>query len=792
MLRDHLRIAFRRLRRQKGYVFLNVGGLAVALASCAMILLFVRDELSYDRFHPEADAILALNARYQFNESTTFSISGMPTAMAQALKDEIAGIENAVRWDGASLSFLGYEELDRTEYVYLTDPAFFDVFNFPLVRGNPDTALDDPSSLILTPEVAARYFGTDDPIGQTLTTEEGDAYVVTGIIEPPPHNTEFSFSLIARYPTVSPEQIAEAGSDAWSPTGQVTTYVKLAQGFSTEQFEALMPGFLELHMGSTAQNFTLLPERLVDLHLRRKVGRSASGLYGDIKYVWMFSGIAALILLIACINYTNLATARSLQRAREVGVRKADGAGRGHLVRVFLGESILMCGLATIVAVVLVDAGLPAFSRLTGKEIDVNWLSDPFLIPGFVGLTVLVSLLAGAYPAAVLSRFQPILALRGATGEGGGRAWLRKSLVTFQFVISAGLIMCTLVMLRQLNFMQSTDLGLQPDQIVSVNLSGSLYERFPVFKDAFQRVPNVVGVSGGEVVNGGFMIIFEDDAPVRPSEGVIRVYQTDHDYVDLLGMEIVAGSDFRDSFEGSERIPVLLNEAAVEDMQLTEPIGQVISWGGDADVSYEVIGVVKDFHYGSLRQEIGPLMIRQSEAPGRVLVKVSTDDVQGTLAALEAAWAGIEQEAAFNYRFLDEQFERLYDNERRTGNLFTLAAMFAIFVSCLGLFGLAAYSAEQRTREIGIRKVLGATVGGIVGLLSKEFLRLVLIAFVLAAPVAWFIMNNWLEDFAFRIEIGPGIFALSAALALVVALSSVVWQAIRSAVADPVKSIRYE
>jgi putative ABC transport system permease protein len=422
----------------------------------------------------------------------------------------------------------------------------------------------------------------------------------------------------------------------------------------------------------------------------------------------------------------------------------------------------------------------------------VNWLSDPFLLPGFVALTLFVSLMSGAYPAAVLSRFKPILALRGSAGAGGGRAWLRKSLVTFQFVISAGLIVSTLVMLRQLHYMQSTDLGLEPDQIVSINLSGSLDERFPVFKDAFQRIPNVVGVSGGEVVNGGFMIIFQDDAPVRPSEGLIRMYQTDHGYVNLLGMEIVAGNDFRETLGDSERIPVLLNQSAVEDMQLTEPIGQVITWGRDADVFYQVIGVVKDFHYGSLRQEIGPLMIRQSEAPGRVLVKISTDDVQGTLAALETAWAGIEQEAAFNYRFLDEQFERLYDGERRTGNLFSLAAAFAIFVSCLGLFGLAAYSAEQRTREIGIRKVLGATIGGIVGLLSKEFLRLVLIAFVLAAPLAWFIMDRWLEDFAYRIEIGPGIFALSAVLALTVALSSVVWQAIRAAVADPVKSIRYE
>ena len=778
-------MTFRTLCRDKGHTFLNIGGLAIGLAACAIIALFVRDELSYDNFHPAAERIYALNSDYAYRENLNLRLLGVPEAMGQVLVDEVPGVEMAFRWRYASLRFTDVPEPDRAESIRMTDPAFLEMTGFALIRGNPNTALDEPRSLVLTPDMARTLFGADDPIGRTLRSAEGDVYTVTGIIVAPPHNTEFQFEILAPF---------EETSDAWSPAGQTQTFIRLADRFSIESFSALMPSFLSTHMGEQGTRMHIAPQRLRDLHLRRERGSTADGgLYGNITYVWMFSTIAALILLIACINYTNLATARALKRAREVGVRKAVGAARGQLAWQFLGESVLVTALATVLAVALVNWGLPPFSRLVGREIAANWAGDPWLIPAFALLIPFVGLMSGLFPSVVLSRFKPVDALKGQLGLVDTRAHVRKGLVTFQFVISVGLIICTIVMLRQLEFMQDRKLGLEADQILTIIAGNDNADRFPILKSGFEQSRNVERVAGGGVLFDSYLQFFEEDVPIRPSNDVIRVMNVDHDFVQTYGIEIVAGRDFNLEMTAARGRTVLLNESAVLDMGIENPAGMLLTSSMDDEIVWEVVGVVRDFHFRSVREAIEPLVIVQEEVShDRIAVRFGTEDVQSTLASLEEVWTEVIPGQPFTYAFLDEQFANLYVTERRTGTLFSLAAGLAILVSCLGMFGLAAFSAEQRTKEIGIRRVLGASVGRVVGMLAGDFLKLVGIAFVISAPVAWFVMKRWLDDYAYRIDMGPGIFVLAAFAALLIVFASIGWQAIRAATSDPVKALRYE
>lgn len=788
-----LRYTFRSLRRHRGYTLLNVGGLAVGLAAAAVILLFVRDELSYDRFHPEAERIYDLNADFEYRDELTLFLRGMPVAMGPTLEEELPAVELAVRWDDRQVTFTGVGDLDGVEMIQVTDPSFFEMFGFRLINGSPESVLAQPEALVFTRTAAERYFGETNPVGATLQAEGGETYTVTGIVEDPPHNTEFSFEILGRHESLAAEEVAAAESSVWNPVAQKRTFIRLAEGTSEEDFLAAAGTLLTTHMGESAEKLTLRPQRLVDLHLYRDRGSSGEGLYGSITYVWMFSGIALLILLIACINYTNLATARALQRAREVGIRKAVGAQRGELIRRFLGESVALCTVSTVAAVIIVDWGLPAFSRLTGKEIAANWLSDPWLIPGFAALTLIVGTLAGVYPSLVLSRFQPVRALKGRVGRRETNAGIRKGLVSLQFVMSVGLIICTVVMLRQLHFMLDRELGLEPEQVVSIRIPAESKDRFPILKTEFRQIPSVQSVAGGNPISNSWLLLFDDDVPVRPSEGFIYASTVDEDYVRTMEMQLVAGRDLAVERTAPQGRPILINEKAVEDMQLADPIGTVLRSDMDDESGYEVVGVVRDYHFQSLKQPIMPLMILQGEDEFlRMVIRIGTEDVQRVLTDMGAAWARVIPDEPFDYSFLDEDFAALYETERRVGRLFTLAAGLAVFVSCLGLFGLAAFSAQQRTKEIGIRKVLGASVAGIVGLVSREFLVLVGIAFVIAAPLAWYAMNRWLEDYAYRIEIGPDIFALAAFLAVVITVATIGWQAIRAATADPVKSLRYE
>jgi putative ABC transport system permease protein len=564
MWRNYLTIALRQLGRQRSYTAINIGGLAVGLASFLVIMLFVRDELSYDRFHAHADRIYKLHGTFQYND-LKLALDGMPLPMAPTLAEDLPGVELAARLKFGSFAAMDRQQERSAEVVYFTDATFFDFFTFPLRRGDPKTALAEPYSLVLTPEAAHDYFGTADPMGQTITTEDSTSYRITGVLEEIPHNSHLQFRFLGSFETL---QAQGTEVDRWQALGggQIPTYVRLAEGYTLDALKQAMPAFLEQHMGEQGASLTVGADRLTDLYLRTDRVSKGEGLRGDIRYVWLFSAIGLLILLIACINYMNLATARAAQRAREVGIHKVVGAGRGQLVGRFLAESILLCCIALALALALVELVLPAFSGLVGKDVRLDLWGDPWLLPGLVLLVVVVGTLAGSYPAFVLARFQPSKVLKGVFAAGRGTAWLRKGLVTFQFMMSVGLLICTAVMLSQMHFMQTKKLGVEPEQVVMLPVRGHVADRYEALRDLLLQHPNVLRVSAGEVIGGSGLAVFDPEAPVRPSDGLLRMFRVQPGFVETVGLTLLAGRSFSEERTADTERGILLNESAVRDL----------------------------------------------------------------------------------------------------------------------------------------------------------------------------------------------------------------------------------
>ncbi len=808
MFKNYLKIAFRNLLRHKMYSLINISGLAIGMACCILILLFVRDELSYDRFHENSDRIYRLTRTTKMGDNT-FAVVHTASAMGPTLQQDYSAVEKVVRfWRMRSDVLLRFEENKFHEHgFYFADGTVFDVFTFPLKSGDPKTALQEPYTMVITEEMAEKYFGDADPIGKVISVDNNLDFKVTGVLSNIPRNSHFKFNFLASM--ASFEELASGyfkGLGAWFNNG-FYTYLLFQENHDIPGLEKQLPAFVHKYMSESfsvvsksAYELDLNLEPLTDIYLRSNLSNQVEAV-SDIRYVYIFSVIAFFILLIACINFMILATARSTRRAREVGVRKVLGAFRPQLITQFVCESTLLSIIALSLSLGMVDLLLPFFNNLAGKALSMGYFSNAFTWIVIIGITLLVGLLAGGYPSFFLSAFQPVKVLSGASKPGSrGQPRLRKALVVFQFAISIALIVGTAIISNQLNFIQNKKLGFDKEQLVVMPIkSGSMRQRYETIKSELLQYPNVLAVTAASGLPG--QRLPADSYPVflegkDGEDWVMRTTMVDHDYLETMEIKLTAGRDFSREFSTDASAGFILNETAVKALGWDEPLGKNITWeegGPNGTKEGRIIGVIEDYHYQSLHKKIEPLVLHiQANRFSTIAVRIQMENISETLAFLEDTWRKFDPDGAFDYSFLDEDLTNKYESEIKLSKIFSYFSSLAIFIASLGLFGLASFTAEQRTKEVGIRKVLGATVANVVTLLSKDFVKLVLLANLIAWPIAWYVMNRWLQDFAYRIDIDWWVFALAGGLALVIALLTVSTQAVRAALANPVESLRYE
>ena len=795
MLKNYLRIAFRNLWRHRVFSFLNILGLTVGMTAAFLVFLYVHFELSYDRFNTRADRIYRLACDIK-TPTETLKIGITSAPMAVNIKTDFPEVESFVRFNNQSLLVRKGDIKFQEEHSAFADSSLFRIFDFPLIYGDPATALREPLSIVLSQTAAKKYFGSKNPLGQTVLLTDGSLNAtITGVMKDIPENSQIRADMLVSMSTN--KRFDSTMDKQWSNFGW-TSYLLLKPNTNPTALQAKFPAFLQQRDGDEMKKnqmyFTLFLEPLKDVYLKS----TRSGLEkGNINNVYIFSIIGIFILLIACINFINLTTARSTERAREVGIRKVVGAERSQLTKQFIGESILLCLMAFLLSFILllpVFHLLPLFNQLSGKEIS----SGIFQHPEYLGFLLLVAIgigiLAGLYPALVLSSFQPIKVLKGRFATGTRGMLLRKSLVIAQFTISIALIVSTLIVYRQLHFMRNQDLGFSNTQTLVLNTHGDDHRK--ALKQELSSIRGVLGTAMSSTIPGG-----ENPgaySQIQNKKGDMQIanldlYFVDYDYIPQYKMKIVAGRAFSREFATDTTKAMILNESAVHLFGYSSPqeaIGRRFDqWGRQG----MIIGVVKDFHFQALQQAIKPLSMRiEPDGCDQISVKVSSADLPATITAIENKWKVAIPYRPFSYFFADEFYDRQYRSEDRFGRLFVYFAVLTIFISCLGLLGLASYSTLQRTKEIGIRKVLGASVTGIINLLSKEFLKLVIIAFLISTPIAWFLMYHWLKDFAYRVDISWWIFALSGLLALLIALCTISIQAIRAALSNPIIALRSE
>ncbi|HEX9653149.1 MAG TPA: ABC transporter permease [bacterium] len=821
MFKNYLRVAVRNVIKHKMYALINICGLAIGLACTILISMWVRDESSFDRFHQNGDDLYRVNWDFKWNNNEGVG-PGTPPPLAAALSREIPEVDGATRvYPVPKMVVRHGDKFFNESRIFAVDSNFFEFFDFRLEAGNAETALDEPNSVILTGESARKYFGDEPALGKILTIGDeqemfrkryDNVFKVTGIVENPPHNSHLQFDMLT-----SMSSHPAVGFFDWSWVWmQVATYVKLDAGVSAPVVEAKIPAIVEKYAPAafTRVGFSLdellssggrwgfVLQPLTDIYLGSNQIGNRLGPIGNRVYVYLFSIIAGLILLVACINFMNLATARSANRAREVGVRKALGSQRRQLVGQFLMESILFSLLALPIALFLVELFIVTFNDLSGKSLQFN-LFDPLWLPAaLVVITLAVGLVTGSYPGFYLSSFRPVQVLKGKFQSGTKNQRFRNVLVVFQFAITIGLIACTLLVQKQMNFVRQIDLGFNKEGVVILsNDNNRLGDQAEAFKLKLRANSRIISASlaTGVPPYWGFQDYYKIEGRGDEQFDLIS-YMADDDFLKTLDIRIMQGRGFSRDF-ATDAESVILNEAAVRLFGWNDdPIGKILTYPGSpqGEARYKVIGVMKDFNFMALYSPITPFALfhtssRSYDIPDSyVVVRIPPADVENTIQALESEWKSFAPTTPFEYTFLDESLDAEYQAEQRLGKLFLMFSGLTIFIACIGLLGLAAFSAERRTKEIGIRKVLGASVPNVTALLSKEFTKWVILANFIAWPTAYFAMNHWLQNFAYRVEIGWWPFALAGGLALLIALLTVSTQAVKAALANPVEALRYE
>jgi putative ABC transport system permease protein len=780
---SYIKISLRNIKRQKGFSLINIVGLAIGMAVCILILIWVQDELSYDRFHANADRIFRAIEHEELAGGEVLSYTQQGPALGPVLKSEYPEILESVRYDSMSNLLVQYGDHQFYEKGFsFVDPEFLTVFTFLLKVGDPETALKDPSSIVISERMAKKYFTQSDPMGKVLRVDNRVEFIVSGVMENVPKNSHLQFEFLVPFVTI--KQFGQP-IDGWG-SFYLDTYVLLAENVDYHDVNAKIRNVISEHSEGDSFTVDLQPLKRIRLFSNTILTPQVAG---DIKFVVIFSLIAVFILLNACINFMNLTTARSGRRAKEIGMRKVVGASRRQLIRQFFGESILLAFISLIVAVWLVYLLCPAFSQLSAKQISFSMLAQGSVILGLLGITLCAGLISGIYPALVLSAFQPVTVLKRIITSGKRGAAFRRILVIFQFTMTSVLIIGMFVVFQQLNFLRKQDMGFDKDQVVCIRLPRNLISKVDLLKTSFEKIPEVIGTSSASAIPGrrrALMTLNEWEGRGSDDRIELGITHIDEDFLSLFKLEMAEGRFYSREFTSDEDEALVVNEAAIRAMSMENPLGKRV-------LDARIVGVVKDFHMRSLHYKVAPLALILNKNRARyVFVKIMASNPPRTLASLESAWSSIVPEYPFEYRFLDEDLEQLYQVERHLGKVVNASAALALFVACLGLFGLASFVAEQRTKEIGIRKVLGASVPGIFSLLSRDFIKWVLIANLIAAPIAGYAMTKYLNFYAYHSNLGPVSFLLPVFLTLIVALLTVCWQVLRVAWADPVRSLRYE
>jgi putative ABC transport system permease protein len=793
MLKNYLKITLRNIKKHKGYSFINISGLAVGMACCVLILLWVKDELSFDRFHENAEKIYRVT-EHQYNSSGDyFPVAVTPWPLAEALKNDFPEVVESARLQILSGRLISYKEKKIYERDFVAaDPSFLRIFSFPLVEGDISTAMTEPHTILITDDAAARYFGEEDPIGKILTYNNRYDFKVIGVLENTPHNSHIQFDFLVPFEST----LREFGwTDSWW-TNNYTTYIQLADSASVQHISDKVSDYLKKLNGRTRTKLVLQP--LADIHLRSDY---AIDLYGHTEntaiYVYAFSVIALFVLLIACINFMNLSTARSDKRSKEVGLRKVVGASRQNIMTQFYGESLFLTLISFFSAIVLVYLFLPAFNNVSGKLLTLNSLKEPVLLLGLFGIMLMTGLVAGSYPALVQSSFRPVDSIKGTglrPSTKSGKSLFRRTLVVTQFTLSIMLIVGTLIVYEQINYMLNKELGYEKESIVYFIKRANVRTQYDAFKSELLRDPNITGITTSSdvptyTVHSTTAFSWEGKDP--ETSFLIHQFSVDFDYIKTFNMNIIAGRDFSREFPvDASTKSFIVNETAVQAMGLKDPVGSKFTLYRN---SGQIVGVVEDFHYKSLQKEIEPLVLRiEPQRDSYIFVKFRSEQTKAAIASVERVYNSFNPDFPLEFTFLDEEVERLYISEQKTKTIFNYFTIIAIFISCLGLFGLEAYMAQQKTKEIGIRKVLGATIMNIVTNLSKEFIILICVANAISWPLAYFAMNKWLHNFAYRITIDPLIFIYAGLASTLLGLMTVSYHTVKSALGNPVDSLRYE
>jgi putative ABC transport system permease protein len=799
MIKNYLKIALRNIKRHKGYSFINIAGLALGMACCLFILSYVLYEFSYDTFHEDADRISRVAMEFRAKDQPVKYGAVTPPPVAQAILDNFAEVEDAVRITRANGIVKHGEKQFFEDKIFYADQSFFNVFTFPIIKGNPETALKEPYTAVLTESIAEKYFGSENPVGKTISINYQRDYKITGVVEDIPPNSHFTFDLLFSFAPIE-ESLQNAPIGKLWFSHSYYTYIKtrsenLSPAFieGVYNLSANIIGDFEKKVGF-AQRFFLQP--LKDIYLTSNL-RNELGNTGNKTYLYYFIAIAVFILIISSINFVNLSTARSTGRAREVGIRKVAGAEKKQLINQFLGEALFTTFISAGIAMLIILISLPHFRVLTGKDIDLHLISSAIILC-IILIPLAVGLLAGSYPAFFLSAFHPIDTLKGVFGHTIKGTRLRKGLVIFQFAISILLIISTIIVSKQLSFMRKQDLGFDKEQIVVLSLrgSGEARQKYNVLKNEFMKHATIVSASASYTVPGR-----NPSSNAMLPEGftgdqwqTFLINWADYDYLETYKIKLAAGRDFSRDFETDKEEAFILNEAAVKSLgwnSSEDAIGK--TWNLGNRRKGKVIGVTKDYHFNSLHQKISPLVIHLDPDYFVYLsLRFTTGSISETLSFIEEAWKELVPGEPFSYFFLNEDFDRQYRAEVQVQAIVSLFTIMGMVIACLGLFGLTSFSVEQRKKEIGIRKVLGLANHKIVYLLVKDFLILVLIANVVALPVGWLSMNKWLQNFAYRTNMSIWIFLLSGFAAFAIALLTVSFQTIKAATANPVDSLRYE
>ncbi|MDQ6764060.1 MAG: ABC transporter permease [Bacteroidota bacterium] len=804
MFKNYFKTGWRNLVKHKTFSFINIAGLSIGISVCFIIMLYVQDELSYDRFNKNAGRIVRVIFKADINGGKIFESNVMPP-VAAAMKSDYPEVEDATRLQVSGAPKVSYKDKTfKDDELAFVDPNFFNIFTLPLIEGDAKTALLQPHTLIITKALAKKYFGKDEAMGKTLAFNGAEVYKITGVIDKVPANAHFHFEMFA-----SMVDLKDAKSDSWMGSN-FFTYVLLKPGYGYKKLETKLPGMVEKYIGPQIQQsmglslqqfrtkgnqlgFELQPLTSIHLHSHANFELDVPG---NAMYVYIFGAIAIFMLLIACINFINLSTASASQRAKEIGVRKVIGGGKSSLIKQFLTESALLVFIALVISYVFIQVALPAFNNIAGKNLSFGF--DIKIIGAFILLGLIVSIIAGIYPAFFLSSFKPIAVLKGNFSGNNKSFGLRSSLVVFQFFICVGLIIGTIVVWQQMKYIQNKNLGYDKEQLLTIPNSYALGKNEQVYKEELLRDPRVLNAT------------ISSYKPAGPSSGnnalaypeghdnqIMRTveYHVDEQYIPTFAMQIAAGRNFSKDFV-SDSTGIVINETAAKAFGwgVLNAVGKtIVRQNSDrgTNVPFHVIGVVKDFNFQSLHEPITPLLMTLSPEWG-LIFKVKTVDMQGLLSSMKKQWDKLNTGEPFTYSFMDDLYNKTYTAEQKTGTILNIFAVLTILVACLGLFGLVTYTAGQRTKEIGIRKVLGASVTQVTHMLSKDFIKLVIIACLVAFPLSWWAMDKWLQSFAFRINISWYVFVIAGLVALLIALVTISFQAIKAAIANPVKSLRTE